>query len=87
MPPLVSCPLRGCPEGFPLGQTGPIRAGFLGTKNTSGYPDQDRAGMVKASVKAGESGGCRGAHDRVFVTRKHYSPIPVEPARSAAHGF
>src|SRR5436190_6085980 len=62
-----------CPEGFPLGQTGPPRAGFLGTKNTSGYTDQGTAGLVKTLIKCREIPACNRAGSCRSLSRRSCS--------------
>ena len=83
MPAARFLPLAGCPEGFPLGQTGPFRAGFLGTKNTSGYPDQGTAGLVKALIK------CRECHEAAVLgaASPAREPCPEAPVCRDGQGF
>jgi hypothetical protein len=70
----------GCPEGVSPRPDGPPRAGFLGTKNTSGYTDHDTTGMVKASIK------CRGIPDAMEFRRRAglRAAVPARETRPKA---
>src|SRR5215218_4109636 len=87
MPAARFLPLAGVSRGVsPRPDEARFWPPFLGTKNTSGYPDQDTAGMVNASIKGREIRRVSGCPRPGFRDTETLLATPAEPARSALAG-